>query len=47
MVGMDEDELRRVNRIPAKMLVKAGSTLLVPARPPAPPMSPPKWPTAA
>lgn len=30
MVGMDEDELRRVNRIPAKMLVKAGSTLLVP-----------------
>ena len=30
MVGMDEDDLRRVNRIPAKMLVKSGSTLLVP-----------------
>ncbi|MCA6216481.1 transglycosylase SLT domain-containing protein [Ideonella sp. B7] len=30
LVGMDEDELRSLNRIPAKMLVKAGSTLLVP-----------------
>ncbi|MCO5977881.1 transglycosylase SLT domain-containing protein [Ideonella oryzae] len=30
LVGMDEDDLRRVNRIPAKMLVKTGSTLLVP-----------------
>jgi membrane-bound lytic murein transglycosylase D len=29
-VGMTEDELREVNRIPARMLVKAGSTLLVP-----------------
>jgi membrane-bound lytic murein transglycosylase D len=29
-VGMTEDELRDVNRIPARMLVKAGSTLLVP-----------------
>ena len=28
-VGMSEDELRSVNRIPARMLVKAGSTLLV------------------
>jgi membrane-bound lytic murein transglycosylase D len=27
---MTEDELRDVNRIPARMLVKAGSTLLVP-----------------
>jgi membrane-bound lytic murein transglycosylase D len=29
-VGMDEDHLREVNRIPPRMLVKAGSTLLVP-----------------
>ena len=29
-VGMDEAELREVNRIPPRMLVKAGSTLLVP-----------------
>jgi membrane-bound lytic murein transglycosylase D len=29
-VGMPEAELREVNRIPARMLVKAGSTLLVP-----------------
>jgi membrane-bound lytic murein transglycosylase D len=29
-VGMTEAELREVNRIPARMLVKAGSTLLVP-----------------
>ena len=29
-VGMDEAELRAVNRIPPRMLVKAGSTLLVP-----------------
>lgn len=29
-VGMDEDDLREVNRIPPRMLVKAGSTLLVP-----------------
>jgi membrane-bound lytic murein transglycosylase D len=29
-VGMTEDELREVNRIPPRMLVKAGSTLLVP-----------------
>jgi membrane-bound lytic murein transglycosylase D len=28
--GMDEDELREVNDIPPRMLVKAGSTLLVP-----------------
>lgn len=28
-VGMDEDELRSVNKIPPRMLVKAGSTLLV------------------
>ena len=27
---MSEDELREVNRIPPRMLVKAGSTLLVP-----------------
>lgn len=27
--GMSEDELREINRIPAKMMVKAGSTLLV------------------
>ena len=30
LVGMDESELREVNRIPPRMLVKAGSTLLVP-----------------
>ena len=30
MVGMSEAQLRDVNRIPARMLVKAGSTLLVP-----------------
>ena len=30
LVGMSEEELRDVNRIPARMLVKAGSTLLVP-----------------
>ena len=29
-VGMREDELREVNRIPARMLIKTGSTLLVP-----------------
>ncbi|MEN9626887.1 MAG: hypothetical protein RJA10_113, partial [Pseudomonadota bacterium] len=29
-VGMSEEELRSVNRIPAHMLVKVGSTLLVP-----------------
>ena len=29
-VGMTEDQLREVNRIPARMLVRAGSTLLVP-----------------
>jgi membrane-bound lytic murein transglycosylase D len=29
-VGMTEDQLREVNRIPARMLVKGGSTLLVP-----------------
>ncbi len=29
-VGMTEDQLREVNRIPERMLVKAGSTLLVP-----------------
>jgi membrane-bound lytic murein transglycosylase D len=29
-VGMTEDQLRDVNRIPSRMLVKAGSTLLVP-----------------
>jgi membrane-bound lytic murein transglycosylase D len=29
-VGMDEDDLREVNNIPPRMLVKAGSTLLVP-----------------
>ena len=33
LVGMDEDELREVNRIPARMLVRAGSTLLVPRGP--------------
>ena len=30
LVGMSEAQLREVNRIPARMLVKAGSTLLVP-----------------
>ena len=30
LVGMDESQLREVNRIPPHMLVKAGSTLLVP-----------------
>jgi membrane-bound lytic murein transglycosylase D len=30
LVGMDEDSLREVNRIPPQMLVRAGSTLLVP-----------------
>jgi len=30
VTGMSESELRDVNRIPARMLVKAGSTLLVP-----------------
>jgi membrane-bound lytic murein transglycosylase D len=30
--GVGEDQLREVNRIPARMLVKAGSTLLVPRR---------------
>jgi membrane-bound lytic murein transglycosylase D len=30
LVGMSEAQLREVNRIPAKMLVKQGSTLLVP-----------------
>jgi membrane-bound lytic murein transglycosylase D len=29
-VGMTEDELRDVNRIPLRMLIRAGSTLLVP-----------------
>ena len=32
-VGMSEAELRAVNRIPPRMLVKAGSTLLVPRSP--------------
>ncbi len=32
-VGMSEDDLRAVNRIPPRMLVKAGSTLLVPRSP--------------
>jgi membrane-bound lytic murein transglycosylase D len=32
-VGMNEAELRAVNRIPPQMLVKAGSTLLVPRSP--------------
>ncbi len=30
LVGMDEAQLREVNRIPLRMLVKVGSTLLVP-----------------
>jgi len=29
-VGMSETDLREINRIPARMLIKAGSTLLVP-----------------
>ena len=29
-VGMDEELLREINRIPARMVIKAGSTLLVP-----------------
>ncbi len=29
-VGMNEEQLREVNHIPARMLIKAGSTLLVP-----------------
>ena len=33
LVGMDEDELREVNMIPPRMLVRAGSTLLVPRSP--------------
>ena len=32
-VGMSEEQLRAVNRIPPRMLVKAGSTLLVPRSP--------------
>jgi membrane-bound lytic murein transglycosylase D len=32
-VGMSEDQLRSVNRIPPRMLVKVGSTLLVPRGP--------------
>jgi membrane-bound lytic murein transglycosylase D len=32
-VGMSESELRAVNRIPPRMLVKTGSTLLVPRSP--------------
>jgi membrane-bound lytic murein transglycosylase D len=32
-VGMSEEQLRNVNRIPPRMLVKAGSTLLVPRSP--------------
>jgi membrane-bound lytic murein transglycosylase D len=31
-VGMDEEEFREVNRIPARMLIRSGSTLLVPRR---------------
>jgi membrane-bound lytic murein transglycosylase D len=30
LVGMEEDDLREVNRIPPRMLVRTGSTLLVP-----------------
>ena len=33
IVGMPEPELRELNRIPARMLVKAGSALLVPRAP--------------
>ena len=29
-IGMDEGQLREINRIPSRMLVKAGSTLVVP-----------------
>ena len=29
-IGMNEDQLREINRIPSRMLVKAGSTLVVP-----------------
>lgn len=32
-VGMSEEELRQVNRIPPRMLVRAGSTLMVPRHP--------------
>jgi len=31
-VGMPEEEFREVNRIPARMVIKSGSTLLVPRR---------------
>ncbi|HSC64450.1 MAG TPA: transglycosylase SLT domain-containing protein [Caldimonas sp.] len=31
-VGMPEEEFREVNKIPARMIIKAGSTLLVPRR---------------
>jgi len=31
-VGMPEEEFREVNRIPARMVIKAGSTLVVPRR---------------
>jgi membrane-bound lytic murein transglycosylase D len=31
-VGMDEEALREVNKIPARMVIKSGSTLLVPRR---------------
>lgn len=31
--GMSEDELRRINKIPPRMMVRAGSTLLVPRHP--------------
>jgi membrane-bound lytic murein transglycosylase D len=33
LVGMSEDRLRDVNRIPPRMMLKAGSTLLVPRSP--------------
>lgn len=32
LVGMTENDLREVNRIPARMMVRAGSTLLVPRK---------------
>jgi membrane-bound lytic murein transglycosylase D len=32
LVGMDEEALREVNKIPARMVIKSGSTLLVPRR---------------
>jgi membrane-bound lytic murein transglycosylase D len=32
VVGMNEEELRDVNHIPARMLIRSGSTLLVPRR---------------